>query len=104
MGISVAFIDVVPPSTPEQSHVYMMFDSGIPGMDAAAISDNSKRYVIRKNTQGVETAWIPVETTDIRNGFEEAWNSGAAQYFQGAEVDLGIVHGWMKVVDLEPIY
>jgi hypothetical protein len=104
MGFSVAFIDVVPPSTPEQSHVYMMFDSGIPGMDAAAISDNSKRYVIRKNTQGVETAWIPVETTDIRNGFEEAWNSGAAQYFQGAEVDLGIVHGWMKVVDLEPIY
>ena len=104
MGISTAFIDVVPPEHPEDSHIYMMFDTGISPNDAHSISENQKRYVIRRNDGGNETIWIPIETTIVKNGFEKAWETGAEQYFQNAEIDFGIAKGWMRVVDLQPTF
>jgi len=103
MGISTAFIDVVPPEHPEKAHIYVMFDTGIDAQHAPLISDNPKRYVIRMNERGVETAWIPVETTAIRRGFEEAWNAGAKEYFDDVELNLGVVRGWVKLVDFDAV-
>jgi hypothetical protein len=103
MGISTAFVDVVPPAHPEQSHIYMMFDTGIDAGDASTISDNSKRYIVRKNAAGNETVWIPIETTAITKGFDEAWNTGAKEYFDDVEVNLGIIKGWVKLVDYETV-
>ncbi|MFI5253173.1 MAG: hypothetical protein ACHQQQ_12175 [Bacteroidota bacterium] len=101
VGISVAFVDVVPPDHPGDAHIYMLFDSGLPPKDASLIGTNQKRFVIRKNDSGNETIWIPVETTVITKGFDEAWNAGASEYFNDVEVNLGIVKGWVKIVDLE---
>ncbi len=100
IGIQTAFIDVIPPDRPENSHIYMIFDTGIPSKDAALVSENQKRYVIRKNEKGDETVWIPIETTVTQKGFNEAWNKGAEEYFNDAEVNFGIVRGWMHIVDL----
>jgi len=100
IGIQTAFIDVIPPDKPENSHIYMMFDTGIPVKDAALVSENQKRYVIRKNENGNETVWIPIETTVTQKGFDEAWNKGAEEYFNDAEVNFGLVRGWMHIVDL----
>ncbi len=103
VGIHTAFIDVVPPGRALHAHIYMMFDTGIRPGDAGIISDNPKRYIIRKNTTGTETIWIPVETTVIQKGFEEAWRTGAEEYFQDVEVNSGILEGWVHIVDVEPI-
>ena len=100
IGISTAFVDVVPPDRPDQSHVYLLFDSGVEAQRAEIISRNPKRYVVRKNDKGNETAWIPIETTVVQHGFEEAWSGGAKEYFTDAEVNLGLVKGWMTVVDV----
>ncbi|HJW31375.1 MAG TPA: hypothetical protein VJ508_19235 [Saprospiraceae bacterium] len=103
MGISTAFVDVVPPAHPEQSHIYMMFDTGIDAGHASTISENPKRYMVRKNAKGEETAWIPIETTAITKGFDEAWSIGAKEYFDDVEVNFGIIKGWVKLVDYETV-
>lgn len=100
VGISTAFIDVIPPQAPEKSHVYLMFDSGLDPKFGNRISENSKRYIIRKNPKGVETIWLPIETTVITKGFDEAWSTGAQEYFEDAEINLGLIKGWMRIIDV----
>ncbi len=100
VGISTAFVDVVPPDRPEESHIYILFDTGIETRYGINVSPNPKRYVARNNTKGVETIWIPIETTVINRGFEEAWSSGAQQYFDDVEIGLGLVKGWVRIVDV----
>ena len=103
VGISVAFIDVVPPKQPSDSHIYLMFDTGIPASRASVVSENPKRYVIKRNDQGKETIWLPIETTAIKHGFDAAWETGAEEYFQDVEIGLGVVKGWVKLIDVESI-
>jgi hypothetical protein len=100
IGISTAFVDVVPPDHPENSHVFLLFDTGLDPKFGSHISDNPKRYVIRKSRSGVETIWIPVETTVTMRGFDDAWTSGAQEYFDDVEVGLGLVKGWVHLVDV----
>jgi len=50
--------------------------------------------------RGVETIWIPVETTIINRGFDEAWSSGAQDYFDDVELGLGLARGWVRIVDV----
>jgi transglutaminase-like putative cysteine protease len=100
VGVSTAFVDVAPPDSPEESHIYLMFDSGVEARLSGRVSENEKRYVIRKNAQGVETVWIPIETTVITKGFDEAWSVGAEEFLNDAEINLGLVKGWVKIVDV----
>jgi hypothetical protein len=46
--------------------------------------------------------WIPVETTAITEGFMKAWEQGAKEYFDEVEVGLGLVRGWVRLVDVPP--
>lgn len=104
IGISTAFVDVIPPDNPQDAHVYMLFDTGIEAKDAQYISDNPKRYVVRKNNKNTESVWIPIETTVTSKRFDEAWNVGAEKYYNDAVVKLGILKGWMRVFDLESVF
>jgi hypothetical protein len=100
VGISTAFVDVIPPEDSSKSHIYLMFDSGLDPKFGNTISSNPKRYVTRKNAKGFETIWIPVETTVMSRGFDAAWSQGAQQYFDDVEVGLGLIKGWVKIVDV----
>lgn len=100
IGISTAFIDVVPPQAPEKSHIYLMFDTGVEPRLGHLISENPKRYVVRRNPQGRETLWLPIETTVITKGFEHAWEIGAQEYLEEAEINLGLIKGWVRIVDV----
>lgn len=104
VGIPVALIDIVPPANPNAAHIYMMFDTGVEGGDAQMVSDNPKRFVVRRNNKGKHTVWIPVETTVITQGFDEAWSVGAREYYDDVEVGLGLVKGWVKIVDVQSVY
>jgi hypothetical protein len=101
IGISTAFIDVVPPNHPEDGHIYLMFDTGVDPQYADQISTNPKRYVIRKNGAGKETVWVPIETTVIMKGFEDAWSTGAKEYYDDVDVNMGLSHGWVRIVDVD---
>jgi hypothetical protein len=100
IGVSTAFVEVVSPDSSTESHIYLLFDSGIEPRLGGSITSNPKRYLVRANSRGVETLWIPIETTVIMRGFDEAWTSGAQEYFDDVEVGLGLVKGWVRIVDV----
>lgn len=100
MGISTAFVDVVPPTQPEKAHVFLLFDTGVSPKFGDRISSNPKRYLVRKSKSGQETIWLPIESTAITRGFEEAWTVGAQEYFDDVELGLGLVAGWVRIVDV----
>lgn len=100
MGISTAFVDVVPPARPEKSHIFLLFDTGVSPQFGDHVSSNPKRYVLRKSKSGRETIWVPLESTAITRGFDEAWTEGAQQYFDDVELGLGLIAGWVHIVDV----
>lgn len=100
IGIGTAFVDVIPPQRADDAHIFMLFDTEVPAIQAKLISENPKRYVVRKNERGEETVWVPVETTAITEGFQRAWEIGAREYFDYVEVGLGAVRGWVRLVDV----
>ncbi len=102
IGVATAFVDVIPPTRPQEGHIYMLFDTGLKASQAGLISTNEKRYVVRKNGSGQETVWIPIETTAVNNGFQRAWELGAKEYYDDVQVGLGVVRGWVRVVDVLP--
>jgi len=101
IGIKVAFVDVKGLRKINESHVYIIFDTEIDKKLAQAITSNEKKYIILKNESGTETAWIPVETTLVHKGFDEAWETGAEQFFNDFEVNLGHTKGKAKIVFIE---
>jgi hypothetical protein len=100
VGVSTAFVDVVPPEAPEKSHIYLLFDTGLDPKFGEEISENPKRYIVRRVKNGGETIWIPIETTVITRGFDEAWIAGAQEYFDYVELGLGLAKGWVRIVDV----
>jgi hypothetical protein len=100
LGINTAFVDVQDPEK-SQAHLYLLFDSGIPAEQSQVVSSNEKRYLLRHGPSGNSTAWIPVETTLIGRGFEEAWNEGALNYLQEAEIRNGRAEGWVRIFDVK---
>jgi len=100
VGISTAFVDVVPPNRPDNSHIYLLFDTGVNPKFGSSIAANPKRYVIRKSKTGEDTIWLPIETTVTTRGFDAAWSEGAQEYFDDVEIGLGLVKGWVTIVDV----
>ncbi|MCI0698600.1 transglutaminase-like domain-containing protein [candidate division KSB1 bacterium] len=99
-GIKTAFVEVRDPEK-EIAHLYLLFDSGVPPSQGDLVSSNEKRYVIRENSRGNGTIWIPVETTLVASGFDEAWKSGALEYLQDGFVRHGLAENWVKIIDVE---
>ena len=100
IGISTAFVEVLPPGEPAKNHIYLLFDTGLAPKFGSAISSNPKRYVVRRNREDHETIWIPFETTKAPQGYDAGWSGGAQQYFDDVEMELGLAKGWVRIVDV----
>lgn len=100
VGIGAAFVEVMPPETPGEGHVYVLLDTGLPAADAPELTTNPKRYILRQSDRGGTTVWIPVETTIAGGDFEAAWSAGAERYYREAELEFGLLRGWMRVADI----
>jgi outer membrane protein W len=99
-GINTAFVEVRDPEK-EIAHLYLLFDSGVPPSQGDLVSSNEKRYVVREDARNNGTIWIPVETTLMANGFDEAWKTGALEYLQDGVVRQGLAENWVKIIDVE---
>lgn len=98
-GIKTAFVDVQNPEK-EVAHVYLLMDTGLTPDQGHLVSSNEKRYLIREQRGGKRTIWIPVESTLLGSGFDEAWQSGAMQYLQEGVIQNGLTQGWVKIIDV----
>ncbi len=101
IGIDVAFVDVKEMRNTGESHVYILFDTGIEKRFANILTENEKRYFIMRDRNGIETIWLPLETTLIMEGFEKAWEVGARQFYNDFEINLGHLKGKAKIVLLQ---
>ncbi len=99
-GIHTAFVEVKDPEK-EIAHLYLLFDSGVTASSGNLISSNEKRYVIREDAHTKSMAWIPIETTLVARGFEEAWSQGALEYLQDGVARNGLAEDWVKIIDVE---
>ncbi len=99
-GIKTAFVEVRDPEK-EIAHLYLLFDSGVPSSQSNLISSNEKRYVIRENARGSGVIWVPVETTLVASGFDEAWEAGALEYLQDGVIRHGLAENWVRIIDVE---
>ncbi len=99
-GIKTAFVEVRDPEK-EIAHLYLLLDAGVPSSQGNLVSSNEKRYLIREDARGNGTIWIPVETTLVASGFDEAWKAGALEYLQDGLVRRGIAENWVKIIEVE---
>ncbi len=100
VGINTAFVEVQDPQK-DIAHLYLMFDSGLEANRSTLISSNEKQYVIRDRSPERKEVWIPVETTLIERGFDEAWKAGAMAYLQEGLLRDGIADNWVRIIDVE---
>jgi len=98
VGIKTAFVEVRDPQK-EIAHLYLMFDTDLPASLGSVLTNNEKRYIVRENASGQSIIWIPVETTLIERGFEEAWNAAALAYLQEGVLRKGLAEDWVKIFD-----
>jgi len=99
-GINTAFVEVTDPQK-DMAHLYLLFDSGLTASEGSLISSNEKRFIVRENARGKSIIWIPIETTLVARGFEEAWKTAALEYLQDGVVRQGLAENWVKVLDVE---
>ncbi len=78
-----------------------MFNTSVSVDLGHKISSNEKRYLIRDNSIGQKTIWLPIETTLINQGFDEAWKAGALEYLQDGILRNGSAEGWVRIIDVE---
>jgi hypothetical protein len=99
LGMKTAFVETRDPEK-EIAHLYLLFATGLPAEQGQLISSNEKRYILREKPNGQKEIWIPVETTLIDKGFEEAWKIGATEYLQDGIIRNGLEQSWVKVIDV----
>ncbi|MCF6269962.1 MAG: transglutaminase-like domain-containing protein [Melioribacteraceae bacterium] len=97
IGIQTAFVDYR--SEENISHVNLLVNTKLKPEEAMLITQNDKKYFIRKNVVGGEEIWIPIELTSLTN-FKTAWEI-AAQKFNSEAIDgLGLAKGRVVIYDI----
>ena len=97
VGIQTALVDYK--SNGEIRHVNVLFNTKLSPSDARLITNNDSKYFLRKNEQGKDEIWIPVETTSLTN-FNESWNVGVEKFNREAIDELGIASGKVEIIDI----
>ena len=97
VGIQTALVDYI--GNGELRHVNVLFNTNLSPGDARTITNNDSKYFLRKNEQGKDEIWIPVETTSLTD-FNEAWNLGVEKFNREAISQLGIASGKVEIIDV----
>jgi hypothetical protein len=97
VGIQTALVDYR--GNGERRHVNVLFNTKLTPQQAQLITGNDSKYFIRKDSNGKDEVWIPVETTSLTD-FDEAWNTGVEKFNREAIKDLGIASGKVYIIDV----
>ena len=97
-GIQTAFVEVQDPEK-QIAHLYLLFNSGLKADEGYLLTDNEKRYILRDNGSGQMMVWIPVETTLVQDGFEQAWTTAAMAWLQESLLRNGLAEEWVQIID-----
>ncbi len=98
IGIQTAFVDYKPEGN-NIGHVNLLINTKLKPEQAGLITSNDKKIFIRKNTDGKDEVWIPLEITSLTN-FETAWNLGAEEFYKNAIENFGLAKGKVEIIDV----
>jgi len=96
IGIQTALVDY---KNDILRHVNVLVNTGLEPEEAKLITENDSKYFLRKNENGEDEIWIPVETTSLNN-FNEAWNAGSEKFNKEALQKLGLATGKVEIIDI----
>ncbi len=97
VGIQTALVDYKEDG--EIRHVNILVNTQLASSQAKFITNNDSKYFIRKNEQGKDEIWIPIETTSLTD-FDEAWNVGVEKFNREAVNNLGLAAGKVEIIDV----
>ncbi len=97
IGIETAFVDYR--GNDNSRHVHLLFNTNLSPAEAGLITQNDKKYYIRKNSLGEEKVWIPLETTE-RSNFANAWEKGVEKFSSEALDQLGLIKGTVQIIEI----
>jgi hypothetical protein len=97
IGIETALVDYK--NTDDIRHVNILFNTNLVPDDANLITENDTKYFLRKDENGKDEIWIPLETTSLTN-FNTAWETGAEKFFDEAIKNLGLAKGKVEIIDV----
>jgi hypothetical protein len=97
IGIQTALIDYKPDAG--IGHVSLMFNTGLSPNEARLITNNDRKFFVRKNDKGEDRVWIIVETTSLTN-FDTAWDLGSQKFDNDSIDNLGLANGKVAIVDI----
>ena len=63
------------------------------------ITQNDKKYFVRKSNVGREEIWIPIELTSLTN-FNTAWEVASSKFNSEAIDGLGLAKGKVVIYDI----
>lgn len=105
VGIQSAVVDLRPMKYPnrsgniKQGHLFLLIDSGIEISQISQLGLNEFQGISRINFSGRKTIWLPVETTQLQNGFTAAFRAGVDLYYHKIIESEGIKNGLVYVYD-----
>jgi len=97
IGIQTAFVDYKNPDG--VSHVNLLVNTNLNPSYINLITNNDAKVVIRKNIDGKDEIWIPIETTCLQN-FDTAWNIAAEKFYKEAIEEYGLSNGKVTIIDI----
>lgn len=109
VGMQAAVVDVRPKISGDISfptaapgtigHVFLLVDTGIDVEYMSTLGLSDFQGLTRKNARGKNTIWLPLEATELSNGFLAAWQEGVRQYYHNVVENDGMAKGWVHVYD-----
>jgi len=97
VGIQTALVDYKEDG--EIRHVNVLLNTKLSPTQAKFITTNDSKFFIRKNEQGNDEIWIPIETTSLTD-FDKAWNVGVEKFNREAVSKLGLATGKVEIIDV----
>ncbi len=97
IGIETALIDYK--NTNDIRHVNVLLNTNLKPDYAELITSNDTKYFLRKDENGEDEVWIPIETTSLTD-FSTAWEIGAERFFNDAIQNYGLVTGKVEIIDV----
>lgn len=80
-------------------HVFLLVDTGILANAIDQLGLSEFEYIVRPDKTGRMTVWLPLETTVVNRGFDDAHREGVRQYYDEVVQKNGVVHGTVHVYD-----
>lgn len=96
IGIETAFVDYKNPDN--VSHINLLINTELEPGQSELITNNDKKFFVRKNSNGIDQIWIPLETTSLNN-FDTAWSVASDKFEKEALEQLGLSKGKVVIVD-----